>query len=337
MWTLFLGALSAAAPAQAAESTAWHWPAETSRRYYLESHGIVPDVLPLHAPLNHITRFSRYEVATVVLCAPAAKKVGRIQSVECAVEDLAIRVSPLQRDRHQLMPTMTQLEALREGLWVQLAFRDDGTLIAFDVEGLPDRTERDRRVQQDLRVLLQRAFAGLQLGLPSGWDRVEPWTEKNALTTQPIGRRDAMSRVRHTPTVDPERGVVRVASEGVVTMRTGGGGANTHPSLKGEAGGLTVWDLEGHAMVGRQWWTHLAGAGVVYTNAEGERRHAPQAASQAGLVLLVAEGDTPPPVGPWGAGGYRGRSVAVVEGKMAESTASRSSTPAAGPTTPAEP
>ena len=31
----------------------------------------------------------------------------------------------------------------------------DTTLISFDIEGLPDVTERDRRVQQDMRLVLR--------------------------------------------------------------------------------------------------------------------------------------------------------------------------------------
>jgi hypothetical protein len=317
MWA----AVFVASVAFAADQPTWAWPTDTPRRYYLESHGIAPDALPLHAPTNHITRFSRYEVAVVARCAPSTKKVGRLQNLRCDLEDFAVRVSPLARDQHQVAPTLTQLEALKEGLWVQLAIRDDGTMTAFDVEGLPDRTERDRRVQQDLRVLLQRAFVGLQISLDGDAEWAKPWVEKNAQVSQPIGRRDAMSRTEHTPTLDVEKGVARIQSSGVVTMRTGGGGANTSPTLKGNTGGMTVWDTEEQCMVGRQWWTHAAGAGVVYTDADGTRKRAPQAASQAGLVLLVADGDDAPSVGPWGAGGFQGRSVALVAQKMAESAA----------------
>ena len=74
-------------------------------------------------------------------------------------------------------------------------------------------------------------------------------------------------------------------------------------------------------MVGRQWWSHVVGAGLLVTTADGTRVSSPQMASQAGLVLLVAEGDKPPKIGAWGTGGYRGRSVNLVAQKVAEYTA----------------
>jgi hypothetical protein len=310
--------LALAQTAMAADRPTWQWPAETQRRYYLESHGIVPNILPLYAPRNHITRFSRYEVAVVALCAPSNKKIGRQQDVRCDVEDLAVRITPMQQDQHQAAPTLTQLEALQEGMWVQMTFKDNGTMVSFDVEGLPDVTERDRRVQQDMRLFLQRAFVGLQIVLPTDREWSEPWVEKSALFTQPIGRRDAVSRLEHTPVENTEKGVVQITSSGVVTMMSSGGGANMHPSLKGGVGGVTIWDTQTGSMVGRQWWAHLAGAGLVHTDADGNRMRSPQMASQAGFVLRVAEGDPAPTVGQWQVGGYKGRSVNLVAQKVAE-------------------
>ena len=216
--------------AHASEHTTWHWPEGEHRRYYLESHGVVLNFLPLYAPRNHITRFSRYEVALVADCAASNKRIGRQQDVRCDIEDVALRISPMARDAHQAGPTLTQLQALKEGLYVQATFKDNGTMVAFDLEGLPDKMERDRRVQQDLRLLVQRTFVGLQLARPTSDDWSKPWIEKSALITQPIGRRDAVSRLEHTPTVNAERGVVQITTSGTVTMRTSGGGANTQPS-----------------------------------------------------------------------------------------------------------
>ena len=308
--------------AHASEHTTWHWPEGEHRRYYLESHGVVLNFLPLYAPRNHITRFSRYEVALVADCAASNKRIGRQQDVRCDIEDVALRISPMARDAHQAGPTLTQLQALKEGLYVQATFKDNGTMVAFDLEGLPDKMERDRRVQQDLRLLVQRTFVGLQLARPTSDDWSKPWIEKSALITQPIGRRDAVSRLEHTPTVNAERGVVQITTSGTVTMRTSGGGANTHPTIKGETGGVTMWDAQTGSMVGRQWFTHLAGAGMVYTDGNGERHHVPQTASQAGLVLRIDGTDEPPAVGPWAVQQYQGRSFALVQQKIAESSAS---------------
>ena len=91
-----------------------------------------------------------------------------------------------------------------------------------------------------------------------------------------------------------------------------------HPSLKGGAGGVTIWDTQTHSMVGRQWWSHLDGAGLVYTAEDGTRMRSPQMASQAGLVMLVADGKPAPKVGAWQVGGYKGRSVNLVAQKVAE-------------------
>ena len=309
---------SLATVAQSADRPAWSWPEGERRRYYLESHGIVPNILPLYAPRNHITRFSRYEVAAVAVCSASNKKLGRQQDVRCDLEDFALRITPMKQDAHQAEPTLSQLEEIHEGLWAQMTFKDNGTLISFDIEGLPDVTERDRLVQQDMRLVLQRAFVGLQIAMPTTSDWSAPWVEKSALFTQPIGRRDAVSRLEHTPSVDADKGVVKITTEGIVTMRTSGGGANMHPSLKGGAGGVTIWDTQTHSMVGRQWWSHLDGAGLVYTAEDGTRMRSPQMASQAGLVVLVADGKPAPKVGAWQVGGYKGRSVNLVAQKVAE-------------------
>lgn len=314
-----LGAVWFGAAAQAARPV-WAWPEGEHRRYYLESHGMSPGVLMLHAPQNHQLRFSRYEVAMVVDCTASGPAVARQQSLRCDIEALGVRIGAMQRDLHQVQPVLSQFEELSSGLWLQLVVRDDGKLVTIDLEGYDASQDRQRRALEDLRLLLMRAVVGLELKQPDD-PLAKPWKDKSPRIAQPIGRIGAMARVEHKAAPGRSDGTLEIASTGEVSLRNAGGGPNTQDTLRGELQSTTMWDAQAHAMVGRLWWVDLHGMGVTVQRPDGSLRRAPQAAIQAGLVLHVPDGEDAPAVGPWGMGGFRGRSYTIVKQKLTAAAA----------------
>ena len=124
----------------------------------------------------------------------------------CTLDDLAISAEGLPQEKGQLGPILAELDETLTGAAMQLQINRNGRIVNIDLEGVERLNRRSGIINENMRLILSRAFAGLDLALPrSSADR--QWAEYD-------------SWLMRTPSIDGSSGSSQVVHE--VIERTGG-------------------------------------------------------------------------------------------------------------------
>jgi len=230
-----LGAL-ATSPALAADEPTWDW--SQDHRYYLETEVRLPLLMWFFREFNEQARVTAFQVRMVAECSPAV--VGKRRSeVLCDLTDVGIKASGLPQEEGLLQPILEELDERLTGSTVQLIVRSDGRLANIDMEGLDRRYRRVGRMNENLRLIVTRAFAGLDLPLPEAgpdgelhpqWVQADSWILRAPVATGNLG----IAQVVHE-TPDPSARVLHVDTAGRGMVVPGGGGNRYDVVLEGTA------------------------------------------------------------------------------------------------------
>ncbi len=164
----------------------------------------------------------------------------RSQELECRVRKAQMGIGAVPQDQHNAESIAREYAGLLSVSRVQLELTREGRIKTVDLEGIPKDTEREGARHEVLRMLMARAFGGLELELPKDGDnRGEPWTQgglplimRLPVTSGTVGK----AKVRH-----------RLEShvDGVVTIQTSGeasaqSGAELEAARAGRGSARTV-------------------------------------------------------------------------------------------------
>ncbi|MEQ1501757.1 MAG: hypothetical protein ABMB14_05980 [Myxococcota bacterium] len=157
----------------------WDW--SRTHRFYLESQVQLPLVMWLATPFNHQARTTGFDLRIVTTCADAQVETRRTVQVDCRLDDVALSAAGLVQEEGLLQPILTELDEALTGSVVQLQMHADGRIANIDLEGgLDRRNNRVGQINENLRLVVSRAFAGLDLGLPessddAAWVQYQSW------------------------------------------------------------------------------------------------------------------------------------------------------------------
>lgn len=169
--------LSAAQAAPASDAgLAWDWSVE--HRFFLESEVRLPYLMWFAKQFNEQARVSAFRVRVVADCVPGDPG-RRVREVLCDIEDVSLTASGVAQEEGLLQPILEELDERLSGATVQLQVRDDGRLVNIDMEDLDRRNRRVGRMNENLRLVVSRAFAGLDLPLPPNADDPQ-WVQHDA-------------------------------------------------------------------------------------------------------------------------------------------------------------
>lgn len=248
----FLGLVST--EAQAATGLAWQWP-DAGWRYHVVARVLSPQPVLLMAEFNTETRIREIQVDAVVHCVPAFRG-KKATEVTCRVEDLALQVTPIPQDES------TKWQALVDELdqrWskseAQLTLGADGRLRAFDVEGVDQDDPRLRANFQVMRLVMGRAFAAFDLGLPpKGDDQGKgAWTQSGTETTALLSLTGSFGDVRVLHKITGTSGAnvtITTAGDGVITSDPSASAVNYFDTVYR---GVAVFDTARGVLVERQY------------------------------------------------------------------------------------
>jgi hypothetical protein len=191
MTWLFI-ALAAATTDHLDDSLAWRW--EEPHRYYLETKVQLPSLMWFAKRFNEQARVAAFEVRLVTSCAPG-ERVGRVMEVYCRLDDVGIRASGTVQEEGLLQPILEEMDERLTGARVQLQVRPDGRLVNIDLEDLDRRNRRIGQVNENIRLVVSRAFAGFDLPLPRvstdpQWVQRSAWLMRAPATQGSIGVSD---------------------------------------------------------------------------------------------------------------------------------------------------
>lgn len=192
MRVLFLW-LSLCTTANATTGLAWQWPQGEERRFYARTQLDLPEAFEVFGLNNHDSYVSRVQLELVIRCAPSAPATKTSFALRCEIDDAAIQARPTSSSRGVtalVLPEWTSI--LKDKAWIEIEQGANGRVRLVDLEGTDKRIQRVQNISENLRLLVARALAPMDLLLPKKGDDngVGGWvqTESNiyALPT-PLG------------------------------------------------------------------------------------------------------------------------------------------------------
>lgn len=200
------------APAQAAP-----WTAGEVQRFDVAVEVVLPRYMWFVANYNEQARVTAFRVRSVLACTPGEPRKRRIE-VRCQIEDLALLGAPMPGEVGELQPVLEEMDAKLTGATVVLDTRHDGHIVnvGMDWASGDRRHRRIREMEENLRLVMSRVVAGLDLQRPRGALEVGTvWGQRASLVTM------AVSAVGTLGATELAHGVVEVA-EGEARLRTTG-------------------------------------------------------------------------------------------------------------------
>jgi len=180
---MFVAGLTLCAPAWGgAQGLQWSWDDGVKRKYLLRSQVLLPNFMQFNKELNRDARVSEFLVSVVTTCY-ALDSIGKDRfELRCDIDDFAISGAPPNSDKGMLLEIFDEMDQkLVDGGWVQMVFHRDGRILDYDLEGVDKRNSRNRRIQENIRLVLGRAFAAMDLELPKkGIDPGGAWEQKSS-------------------------------------------------------------------------------------------------------------------------------------------------------------
>jgi len=162
---LFLCGLVASGPAQAVETDlAWQW--DQPHRWYMAVDVHLPVKMWLNAEFNKDVRVVAYQIRAVVDCAPGTPEVRQSYEVLCTLEDISLTGAAHPGDAGMMLPVLQEVDDVLTGASLQLQMGTDGRLKNVDLEGVRRVNRRLSERTENLRLMLTRMVAGLDLRLP---------------------------------------------------------------------------------------------------------------------------------------------------------------------------
>ena len=169
-------------PAQATEGLQWQWGDSDQRAYMIRSRVFLPQFMQFNKERNGDARVTEFVVTVITTCS-VVDKVGKDRwELKCSIDDFSIAGAPPKSDAGKLMEVFDEMDQkLVNGGWVQMVFSADGRIVDYDLEGVDKSNTRNRHIQENMRLILGRLFAAMDLQLPlKGVDSDQSWEQKSS-------------------------------------------------------------------------------------------------------------------------------------------------------------
>jgi len=257
MWSFLSLLLLMMQPASAAEvqGLSWQWDDAEHRRWYIETEVHLPLVMWFVADENRQARVVTFQVRTILDCAKKETVNRRSWMLECKVEDIALVAAAMGADEGELGPILTEIDQKLSASTLQVTLRKDGRVTNLDLEGVAKTNRRISRMTENLRLVMARVIAGLDLQLPKQGRTQDPWLQREALlmaTPSVVGTQGAVELIHGVLQTEEEMIVVESAGRGI--MAPGEQGAMGPRNLYDmRIAGMAVFDSKQGVLCERNW------------------------------------------------------------------------------------
>ena len=174
-----IGLLLWSTVALAADGLVWTWNAGQPVRYHLQTTVETPATHFWYGTREKEVRATHQTLSVQVSCSGAVE--GKKWAVHCPIESVEIRGQGVPDETADLRMVMDQSVALLEGKSVQLIMGSDGRIKKLELKGIDVTDSRVGIMAENLRQMLRRAFAPMDMQLPKdGQDKGKPWRQKGA-------------------------------------------------------------------------------------------------------------------------------------------------------------
>jgi hypothetical protein len=219
---LVLVLFSASSRASAGE-LAYRWTPDTVMHYRIQAFVVAPSVLRFMAARNVTARAEDVALAMELDC-KADAPTKRTLSWRCSTHRVELGGKAWEGEQEELNGILTEYMDLLKEATIVVDYTPTGRIKLVDVEGIPRDSQREKLIHEYLRLLLQRAFAALEIELPK--DSEVPagsWRQKgNPLSMRLPTRYGTAGGVRlHHEVVGREGDLLVISSVGRGTVHPG--------------------------------------------------------------------------------------------------------------------
>ncbi|MEN0065075.1 MAG: hypothetical protein AAGA48_23230 [Myxococcota bacterium] len=205
-----------------AETALMTWDYAQPLRFGMQTDVVLPEMLWFASGYNKQARVREFSLGLVTECKLQTMTRKRSE-IACVLTDVGIKAMSLPQEKGLLEPILGELDARLTGITVQLQIRSDGSLKNIDIDGLDRRNRRFGRINENMRLVLTRVFAGLDLPLPkqsaeSGWLQHHSWLVSAPSVTGTAGVAEIVHKVIGR---DGDRAFVASAGRGTVSPNDG--------------------------------------------------------------------------------------------------------------------
>lgn len=298
VFAVLLGAL-APRPAAAGEALAWTW--DTPRRYHLAADVKLAEWLRFTKSHNVDARVTSFLLRVVTTCEDTGRGGKRNFDLACRIDDVQIEAQSTRSDAGRLLPILDEIDGKLVGATVRVLQGADGRIKNYDLEGLDKDWRRENLMVETMRLVIGRAFASLDFGLPRKGDVAKPWRQTGVLAMAMPSAHGSIgqSTVDHqVGSIDGSRVEISSSGRGIVgagEMITVQAGGAERPANMYEMTlqSLSVFDRELGTLVDRQYLVEGAPTASSIA-AEGT---AGTHYVQAVRLVLIPDGEEAPALG----------------------------------------
>lgn len=290
-------ALAAGAPgtAEATEGLAWSWEEGQTRRFLLRAEVVLPEAIEMNAELNTDALVGKLTVTVVTSCTAEKVRGKKSTLLGCDFEDAAVIAEPQAQSQGITGPVAEEWATrLVERAHLEIVQGTDGKIRTFTLTGLPDRIRRTRAIAENMRQVLRRVFAPLDIHLPrKGDDKGQgAWRQREAMVFALPSTSNSLGGIDFTHTVQgvSDDGVVSwlMQGRGMVgsTEELGGASRNT---LDLDLDGTARFDVDEGTLLDAQYYCEgKATASSIQAEAGREGAYI-----QVAMAKLLTDGETP--------------------------------------------
>lgn len=272
------------------EGLTWEAPVVT-QDWFVESEVQLPGFLWLAAVHNEEARVPAWQLRAHLRCDPAVVDGKRTWRVSCRLEEVGLRAATMTADAEVLPIILQEVDARLTGATLELVMDARGDLRAVDLLGLDEDNLRERKIQENLRLLLVRALAGFDLELPAkGRAPYGAWGQEGSLLMDAptaVGTLGSSEFVHEVLETRGSLAVFQTKGEGMVVPS--GAGDQFATSLEA----MSVWDTSDGGLSERV-WVAVGNPTASSRQAEGGRGFMYR---QEGRIRRLAAGRPVPEVG----------------------------------------
>jgi len=268
------------------------WTAGEPQRYAIQARVSLPLFMRLDTGFNREARMVGYDLRLITTCnaepgPEPCETCGRgpapNQEVLCVLDDVGFSATGMVQDQGRLQPIVTEIDDLLTGAVVQLQVRRDGRLANIDLEGLDRRNAVVGAFIENLRLIVSRGFAGLDLaGPPDGeqaWVQYDSWLMRLPVASGSIGNSEIVHRVSSE---SADMVVVESGGRAVIVP------ANSNNQYDSRVHGMTALDPDNDRILERTWTV----IGVPTASSHIAFGTAGYAYMQDGWIRALGQGET---------------------------------------------
>jgi len=195
-------------------------------RIYIDTSVRLPLFMWFLSDFNKEVRTSGFDIELVMTC--ESEQTGRRNhETRCRIDDASLQGIPMPAERGRLGPVLTEMRDKMVGSELVLQVRDDGKIRNLNLRDAFRDDRRHRRIRlmnENLRLVLQRTVAGLDLQLPKEpleagmtWGQGDTLLTSAPVTVGTLGSTRLVHQSR-----EGEQGFINVRTEGEAMIAPAG-------------------------------------------------------------------------------------------------------------------